>query len=82
MFLHLGGEVTILQSEVMGIFNIDITKTSAATKEFLEITKNEKKIIYIGDKQEVKSFIITNDYVFLSPISSVTLQKRNNTSFE
>lgn len=82
MFLHLGGEVTVLKREVMGIFNINITRTSAVTKEYLDIAKIGKKLKVIGDNQDIKSFIITNDYVYMSPISSVTLQKRNNYFFD
>lgn len=80
MFLHLGGEVTVLQRDVIGIFSIDISKTGPATKEYLELIKSEKKLIVIGENQEIKSFVITNESVFFSPISSTTLQKRSQSS--
>ncbi len=75
MFLHLGGDVTVLRKDIVGIFDLESTK-NPITKEFLEIAKNEHSIIKIMDKQPSKSFIIVGDNVYYSPISSNTLQKR------
>jgi len=76
MFLHLGGEVSVPKKEIMGIFDYETVRRSNITKEFLELAQNDKNIVEIAPNQPVKSFIITNSKVFLSPISSTTLQKR------
>jgi len=76
MFLHLGGEISIPQREIMGIFDYEAVNQSPITKEFLDLARNDKNVVEIAGALQFKSFIITNTKVFLSPISSTTLQKR------
>lgn len=75
MLLHLGGDVSIFKKHVTGIFDIDKTK-NAATKEFLQSAKDEKRLHLVIKNQKVKSFVLVDNEVYLSPISSTTLQKR------
>jgi hypothetical protein len=72
----LGGDTSVYLREVVGIFDLDSTKESSATKEFLEIAKDEGLICVVGTEDKIKSFIITKEKVYYSPISSITLQKR------
>ncbi|MFZ5754451.1 MAG: extracellular matrix regulator RemB [Bacillota bacterium] len=76
MFLHLGGDTSVLLRDVVGIFDLDSIKDSPATKEFLEIARDEGLISMVGTEDKIKSFIITKEKVYYSPISSITLQKR------
>ena len=79
MFLHIGGNVVIPMKNVIAIMDIDTTTISKATKEFLKIAEEEGFIQSISEDLP-KSFIITEtdkkSKIYLSPISSVTLQKR------
>lgn len=76
MFLHLGGEVTIPQKEILGIFDYKIAKRSPVSKEFLDLARTDKLLVEIAGPENIKSFIITDNKIFFSPISSTTLQKR------
>lgn len=80
MFLHLGGDVVIPVKDIIAILDIDNTTVSKDTKEFLKIAEEEGFIQSISDEDIPKSFIITEankkSRIYLSPISSVTLQKR------
>jgi len=80
MFLHIGGEVVIPMKNVIAILDIENTTISKDTKEFLRIAEEEGFIEAISDDLP-KSFIITEcdkkSKIYLSPISSVTLQKRS-----
>lgn len=80
MFLHIGGDVVIPLKNVIAIFDIDSTTVSKDTKEFLKIAEEEGFIESISYDLP-KSFIITEtdkkSKIYLSPISSVTLQKRS-----
>jgi extracellular matrix regulatory protein B len=80
MFLHIGGDVVIPLKNVIAILDIDTTTISKDTKEFLKVAEEEGFIKSISTDLP-KSFIITeNDKkskIYLSPISSVTLQKRS-----
>jgi len=81
MFLHIGGDVVIPMKNVIAIMDIDTTTISKDTKEFLKIAEEEGFIKSISEDLP-KSFIITEtdkkSKIYLSPISSVTLQKRSN----
>lgn len=79
MFLHIGGDVVIPMKNVIAILDIETTTMSRDTKDFLKIAEEEGFIEAISDDLP-KSFVITEiekkSRIYLSPISSVTLQKR------
>ncbi len=79
MFLHIGGDVVIPMRNVIAILDIESTTLSKDTKEFLKIAEEEGFIDAISNDLP-KTFIITEtekkSRIYLSPISSVTLQKR------
>lgn len=79
MFLHLGGDVVIPMKNVIAILDIETTTLSRDTREFLKIAEEEGFIKAISDDLP-KTFVITEmdkkSKIYLSPISSVTLQKR------
>lgn len=80
MFLHLGGRVVVPVKDIIAIFDIDKTTISNDTKDFLKIAEEEGFIETISEEIP-KSFIMTENEniskIYLSPISSVTLQKRS-----
>lgn len=76
MFLHLGEDVIVPKNSVIGIFDRDICFNSIVTKEFYEIMESEKTIFIIGTLEKIKTLILTNEGLYLSPISSITLVKR------
>ncbi|AEY64300.1 MULTISPECIES: extracellular matrix/biofilm biosynthesis regulator RemA family protein [Eubacteriales] len=80
MFLHIGGDVVIPIKNVIAIMDIDTTTISKDTREFLKVAEEEGFVISISEDLP-KSFIITEtdkkSKIYLSPISSVTLQKRS-----
>lgn len=80
MFLHVGADVVIPMKNVIAILDIETTTLSKDTKEFLKIAEEEGFIEAISNDLP-KSFIITEmdkkSKIYLSPISSLTLQKRS-----
>ena len=79
MFLHIGGDVVIPMKNVIAILDMETTTLSKDTKEFLRVAEEEGFINAISADLP-KTFIITEmdkkSKIYLSPISSVTLQKR------
>ena len=79
MFLHIGGDVVIPMKNVIAILDIETTTLSKDTKDFLRIAEEEGFIRTISADLP-KTFIITEvdkkSKIYLSSISSVTLQKR------
>jgi len=81
MFMHLGGDIEIPIREVVAIFDIESTHFSEITQEFMMFSLEEDFIHKIS-QDTPKSFIITEResqcMIYLSPISSLTLQKRSD----
>lgn len=80
MLLHLGGNISILKEEIIAIFDYE-TINNDVSKEFLDIARTEKKIIEINSAEKNKSIVILKDKIYISPISSLTLQKRTEEIF-
>lgn len=80
MFLHIGGDVVVPIKNIIAIMDLESTTLSKDTREFLSIAEEEGFIESISDDIP-KSFIITEidkkSKIYLSPISSITLQKRS-----
>lgn len=80
MFLHLGQGHTIPIKEIVMIGNLN-NKTSKSTKEFLEIAQEEGFVVDYSSAKP-KSFILTDETIYLSLITARTLLKRLNNSFK
>jgi hypothetical protein len=80
MFLHIGGDVVIPIKNIIAIMDIETTTLSKDTREFLKIAEEEGFVEAISENLP-KTFLITEiekkSKIYLSPISSVTLQKRS-----
>lgn len=76
MFIHLGGETVVRSADVVAIIehNMDVSKY---TKEFLDRKEQDHLLIRIS-KEETKSYVVMQDKVYCSPISSLTLKRRAN----
>lgn len=78
MYLSIGGDFTVRQQSVLGIFDLDNTSTSKRTREFLEKAEKEGLVVPCDDLP--KSFLLTSEYgmirVYLTPLSAATLEKR------
>lgn len=81
MFLHLGENTVISSAEIIGIFDMDNTTVSKATRDYLSKMQKDKKIIDVS-LDLPKSFVLCKDrdsgenVVYISPISTQTLLKR------
>lgn len=87
MFLHLGQDRVVSYSDIIGIFDLDNTTVSKSTRNFLNLSERKKEVVTVSYELP-KSFIVSSDKynenrVFISPISTSTLQKRleNNDIF-
>lgn len=79
MFLHLGENVVVPIKDVIGIFDLQSTKYSSDTNQFLRLAEEDGFVERIT-KENPKSFVIAEvdkkSKIYLSPISSTTLTKR------
>lgn len=80
MYLHLGQNVVVPQSSVIGIFDLDNTTGSHITRDFLSRAEKAKQVVNVSDDLP-KSFVVCAEggrkRIFLSQLSSGTLLKRS-----
>lgn len=81
MFLHLGQDTIITTDKILGIFDLETTTVSRATRDYLSTMEKSKRVVNVSYELP-KSFIITTDKktkkktMFISQISTTTLLKR------
>lgn len=81
MFLHLGQDTIITTDNLVGIFDIDTTTVSKATRIYLSAMEKSGNVVNVSYELP-KSFILTYDKkndekkIYISPISSMTLLRR------
>ncbi len=80
MFLHLGENVVLKDTDIIGIFDLDNTTVSKVSRNFLECMEKKGKVINVSEKLP-KSFLVSvyggEDKVYISQMSPLTLNKRN-----
>ena len=84
MFLHIGNDIMIKKSDIVGIFELDGKLTTKETKDFLNRAQEKRELESAGYDLP-KSFIIVKDEegekVYLSHISVSSLLKRCDLPF-
>lgn len=76
MFLHIGGDLVLPFRSIISIHDIRIF-SDASNRAYLEQMKKDGKLIQLRDRdKEPKAAVITDDAVYLSAISSLTLKRR------
>lgn len=73
MFIHIGGDTVVSTKEVISILDHQTVKTSKLNKAFLH---EKRKTVVDSSAEETKSYVITQDAIYCSPISSLTLKRR------
>jgi hypothetical protein len=80
MYIHLGQDVIVEESSVIGIFDMDNTTESKITVNFLNNAEKNGQIVNISDDIP-KSFVVCKKKdkvtVYLSQLNPATLVKRS-----
>ena len=81
MYLHLGEKVMVLDSQILGIFDIDNTTVMKSTRYYLTLAEKTHRVINVSYELP-KSFVVTQENgeikIYISHISPQTLLKRIN----
>lgn len=84
MYIHLGERISIHDSTVIGVFDIENTTIGSDTREYLNRLEREGKICNVSTEMP-KSFVVCveqgEEVAYISPISVATLKKRAKTMF-
>ena len=80
MYIHIGLDKIIRDSEITGVFDLDTSTVSKITRDYLALSQKEGRVIDVC-KDLPKSFIICKDKkgretVYITQLSSSTIIKR------
>ncbi len=79
MYLHLGNDVIVKISDIVGIFDIENTTTGKNTGHLLDRAQKEGRVINVTYEMP-KSFVICmhdgEEKVYVCQMSAATLRKR------
>ena len=83
MYLHLGKGSIVNDSEIIGVFDLDITSQSALTRRYLAAAEKAGYVVNAAGDELPKSFVVCGENgtqtVYLSQLNSSTLYKRSET---
>lgn len=80
MYLHLGQNVMVPETAVLGVFDLDNTTWSFRTRRFLEQAEQEGRVISVGDDLP-RSFVLVQEgngppAIYITALSSTALSAR------
>lgn len=81
MYLFLGGDVSVREDSIIGVFDMDNTTVAASTRKFLSRAQKEGNVVTVSYELP-KSFCLAaegdKETVYISQISPATLKKRGD----
>lgn len=76
MYLHIGGEYLISYEQIIGIFDLDATiDQTPDTLDFLQQAELREQMELVSPDIP-RSYIVSDDRIYMSPISVATLRRR------
>ena len=80
MYVHLGNDVSVSSSCIVGIFDIDYCSVDKRTREYLARAQRENRIVEVSPAELPRSFVVTSAEdgrrVYITNVSPQTLLKR------
>lgn len=77
MYLYLGSDVVVDDSDILGIFDIEKVTVDRYMKDYLNACQKSGKIYYVSLDMP-KSIIVCENTVYISNVSCDTLKKRSS----
>ena len=81
MYLHLGNDVAVRKSEILGIFDLDNTSQSIITRRFLSSAEKTGRVVNAAGEDLPKSFVVCardgEQTIYLCQLNSSTLNRRS-----
>lgn len=75
MYIFLGNDISVLKSDVIGVFDIEKTSVAKSVNDFLGHCQRTGRIYYVSLDMP-KSFVVCSDCVYVTNISANTIRKR------
>lgn len=80
MYLHLGADCMVKNSEIIAVFNLRHPQ-SLVYSDYVKKYGAHYTIVDVSGGEDYSSCILTKDTLYLSAISSLTLKKRVEAGF-
>ncbi|MGP4069023.1 extracellular matrix regulator RemB [Halobacillus sp. B29] len=77
MFIHIGDDHVIQSKDVVAIIDHSLMASSSIIEEMIFNQRKNRRVVET-EEDHVKAIVITNDYIYFSPLSVFTLKKRAN----
>lgn len=77
MFIHIGDDQVIRSKDVVAIIDHTLISSSSIIEEMIYNQRKEKNVVET-QTQEAKAIVITDNQIYFSPLSVMTLKKRAN----
>ena len=75
MYVQIGAEAFLKDSEIIGIFDLDNTTVQKSTREYLNAAQ-KNDIVKTVSYDLPKSFIVTDNEIYISALNTSTIYKR------
>lgn len=75
MYINIGEEYVLKEKDIIAVFDMDKATVGKITRDYLNAAQKSGKIIYAGYDLP-KSFIVTKEKVYISPLNTATVLKR------
>ncbi len=76
MYVHLGADTMVSSEKIIAILDLEAMRDAESSREFLRGIINDDCVVNIGEEMDTSSVVLTDEGLYLSPISSKTLRKR------
>ncbi len=78
MYIHIGQNISVRADEIIGIFDMDNTTVTGATRKYLSGAERSGRVVYAGYELPASFTVCAENEtkVYISPLSSRTIQKR------
>ena len=80
MYIHIGNNKVVRDTDILGIFDLDNTTVSKSTREYINTASKNGECITVSFEELPKSFIVTtkgeNKNIYISPLNTSTIFKR------
>lgn len=73
MFIYIGNNHVVESKYIISILDVQLEQTSSKLQRLMEDFKVAGKLY--GEEKEAKSIVLTDDSLYYSPLSTLTLKK-------
>ena len=80
MYFNIGQDTVITDKNILGIFDLDNTTVSKATREYINTASKNGECLTVSIEELPKSFIVVvknnKKEIYISPLNTSTIFKR------